>query len=451
MNTLNDSEEQELLDGIKVAIDLVEGGMSPNAALAKVARDAGHGPGKIRLLGYAYNTGRQTAQREMNKTALEKLATFTLVDPEAVVGLVYPEKQAETVHPDYLAPPSWVRTDRDREIKQARDRALPTIESPVYAPDPDRAMNAAVSTINRVKRASVEADRVAALAEDALRYKIASLIGYFKEQFPQNRLPFPVVDKAAQDYFGGDTAALMNLVHTQGKLAERFQEKRAGDEYTVLKAPLDLKAAPFPLIQECLKLASETKQVQQAATVARQKAASIEEEQLRPFTPAGVAPKAVTIEPFDLTAVKTAGLFTTPAMGAMMGSMVTKGLGGMPETKDDMIENAWLKLEDPQHANTLRKIRAHAMINGLMTDPDDPISGYDPDTVLAAYNDLAKLAPRTAEQPAAMGPLLRRRLSGQFEPFESKEIVDLEKSMAGTKANTPNTGKLSNAPDKLRG
>jgi len=134
-----------------------------------------------------------------------------------------------------------------------------------------------------------------------------------------------------------------------------------------------------------------------------------------------------------------------------IGSMISRGLGEYPKTKNDLIEDAWLDLEDPQHQNELRKIKTHAMLNSMLTDPDDPISGHDPDKVVSAYNEIAQLAPRTAEHAGALKPLLRKRLAGHTEPFETKELTDIEKGITATRISTPNTSILNDAPSGLLG
>ena len=131
--------------------------------------------------------------------------------------------------------------------------------------------------------------------------------------------------------------------------------------------------------------------------------------------------------------------------------MLARGIGEYPKTKDDLIEDAWMDLEDPGHQNEIRKIKAQAMLNQLMTDPDDPISGYEPDKVLQAYNEIASMTPRIAEQPAALRPLLRRRLQGHQEPFEAKEMTDIEKGLSASRQGTPSTNLLSDSPEMLRG
>ena len=127
-------------------------------------------------------------------------------------------------------------------------------------------------------------------------------------------------------------------------------------------------------------------------------------------------------------------------------------MGSVTKTRGDLVDDAWMGLEDPEHENELRKIKAHAMINQLLTDPDDPISGHDPDKVLAAYNEISQAAPRVAENAATLRPALRKRLMGHTEPFESKELLDIEHGLAKTKMPTPNTNLLGgDTPDGLLG
>jgi hypothetical protein len=143
------------------------------------------------------------------------------------------------------------------------------------------------------------------------------------------------------------------------------------------------------------------------------------------------------------------GLAGASMVGAGTKSMLDKALG--PGGRKEDVEKAWLDLEDPDHENEMRRIKAEAMLAGMMADEENPVSGYDPDQVLTAYNEIAQMAPRAAEQPAALQPLLAKRLAGNMEPFEVKEIAELEKGLKDVKQPTPNTQLLSNAPDSLLG
>ena len=95
-------------------------------------------------------------------------------------------------------------------------------------------------------------------------------------------------------------------------------------------------------------------------------------------------------------------------------------IGGSAE--ESRVNKVLGQLSSPEHDDELRKIQAQVMLTEMMSDPDNPISEYNPEAVLQAYNDITQLAPRLAEQPAAMQPLLAKRLAGDVEPFEIKEI-----------------------------
>jgi hypothetical protein len=89
-------------------------------------------------------------------------------------------------------------------------------------------------------------------------------------------------------------------------------------------------------------------------------------------------------------------------------------------------------LEDASHLDELRKIEAKTIANDLMARDED-ISGYDPDQVAEAYNEVVKISPGLATQPAVLRPVLRRRLAqGVLEPFEVQQLVDMEKNRRQT-------------------
>ena len=67
MQSLSKSDEQQLLDGVKMAVSLVDDqGLSPNAALQKVAEELHYSPGFLKAACNAFNTGRQLAQWNAN-------------------------------------------------------------------------------------------------------------------------------------------------------------------------------------------------------------------------------------------------------------------------------------------------------------------------------------------------------------------------------------------------
>jgi len=98
------------------------------------------------------------------------------------------------------------------------------------------------------------------------------------------------------------------------------------------------------------------------------------------------------------------------------------------------LESQIQDLDSPDHTNELRKIRAQTVLTQLMSDPDSPLSSYDPEEVMTAYNEMVQLSPRLADQPAALAPMLNKRLMGNTEPFEVGEALKLEEGLQKTQA-----------------
>lgn len=524
-DTITQAEERQLHEAVKRAVDLVDGGLSPDDAVEKVAREERFGPGRIRLVAHAYNTGRQTSQWRDGDNILDKLAHFDLADPERVIHAIYhgptPREKAARVEVDeeYLLPPSWI----DRPLREkAATAPLPVTAAPPepYQKDPVEALHRAYGLVQRTKQAAEEARRQAGQAEDRVRRHVAELVGYFK-QAGWARLPFEYAEVAARTYLGNASVPLLDLVYKQARL----REKRASDARPVMPVGLDLRAEPFSIIRDCVKAAEDCNRLRLAASAGLEKVASVREEAFRPFSQAGASKppaqqwsaltpgagseKAASVFrvkeaigwPSEVAAIaagdvigtgihhkltdkedgpspvaqEEAGLDDNPelesikkqvelanllsggppmkqaALDAALGQMLAKGVGSFPKSKDDLVTDAWTDLEDPHHHNELRKIRTHAMLHQMMTDPEDPISGHDHDRVLRAYNEISQMSPRLADHPAALRPLLRRRLEAHPEPFEAKEQTEIEKGLAAAKMPTPGTSTLLEAPANILG
>jgi hypothetical protein len=449
---LTTSDEDRLLTATKRAADLVErDGLAPNAAIEKVARDGKFGPGEIEMLCYAHNTGRQLAQFQKTANVLDKLAEFPLADPAKVVAAVYPTVPAEKAavaprpvgsrHLDYLMPPTWADAQRPPGLEKAALDLPPLPKPDLPPPDPHDAMRKKYGDYERVKLAHDQARQAALLAEGDLHAKVAAVTGYFQQP---GRLPFDTVEKTATALYGADATALMDLVHVR----TRSREKRAAaTPNDVVRDTVSLGAKIFHDIGDALAATRTLLTKRAAADQARAAFEAAKEGVTGPFA----AGRSGATAPGRPTTSEKRAILNSPAFGAFLGNSVGRIVGDGPKSKNDLIEDEWLDLEDPGHQNELRKIKAHAMLNGMLTDPDSPISGHDPDEVLQAYNEISSLAPRVAEQPAAIRPILARKLQGNVQPFEAKEVTDIEKGIASTRASTPNTSLLKDAPESLLG
>lgn len=449
MTNLTTGDEERLLAATKTAADLVErDGLSPDAAIEKVARAEQFGPGAIEMLCYAHNTGRQLAQFNKAAGVLDKLAEFPLADPAKVVAAVYPTTKTAAAPPpptgrhlDYLMPPTWAARAAPPGLEKAALDLPPAAKAEPPPPDAGLAMRRRYGEYERAKLAHDQARQAALVAEDEVRAKVAAVVTYFRQP---GRLPFDTVEKTATALYGPDATALLDLVHAR----TRSKEKRAADTpNAVVRDAVSVGAPVFRDIAAAIG-ATQTFLAKRAAAETTRAAYERHKEGVTgPFA----AGRSGATAPGRPTTVEKTALINSPAFGAFLGNSVGRIVGDGPKEKNELIEDEWLDLEAPEHQNELRKIKAHAMLNGMLTDPDSPVSGHDPDDVIAAYNEISQLAPRVAEQPAAVRPILARKLQGNVQPFEAKEVTDIEKGIAATRASTPNTSLLKESPDSLLG
>lgn len=437
MDTLNPQEEEQLIGAVKQAVSLVDGGMSPDKAIEKIARELSYTPGRIRFLCHGYNQGTQLSQWHEKKNVLDKLASFQLADADKVIQAVYggpseTEKAASAViHDDYLTPPTFFA---DQEKRASALTVLPGVgaeKQASVAAAPAKSLSRQLADIDREKRAADEAGTQATRAEDRVRGHVNELVCYFKTKTASDRYSFAFFEKAAQMYQGNIVTPLLDLVYHGSGLTE----KRADDSMPVSSEPIRWDRMPFSALKDSVKYAVDAVKYRQAQTSHVEKTAQLKEAVLVPFVQTA-ASKPPTPTPSNsaaspLYSEKAAGIFATPA-GLALGSMVGAAYNGMPD-RDKLVGDVADDLDDPDHQNEIRKIKNQVMLTRAMSDPDDTISGHKIDDVLRQYNEISGIAPHAADQPAALLPLLRRRLEGHVEPFEAKELTDIEKGLASVK------------------
>lgn len=447
-------DEAVLIAAVKEASDLVHDGLTPDEAIIKVASERRLTPGMINVLCQGYNTGRQLQQMRSSDTAVEKFASFPLANPSRVIAAVYAGGAKKAA----AAPPAATLARRQEEnarqragLTKAASAPLALVEQPpgpLGPPEPGIAMQRAYATFQRAKRAFEEKRRHASAMEDRLRAAITKLAGDVA-----GGPALATVEAVAVNKYGDAVRPLFDALAASPALS---RQKRAADA-CVIRDEVNFRRPPFSTLDRCVELGREAATARREREEAYEQACKAAEDCGLPFgkrlaAESGEQPsrRQPSYDPSEEGARKEAFL-TSPAFGIAAGNAVGKMIGDVPKTKSDMIEDQWLELEDPSHHNELRKIRAHAMLNSMMTDPEDPISGFDPDQVVTAFNEINQLAPRLAEQPAVMRPLLQRRLQGNVQPFEAKEIADIEKGIAATRARTPSGSLLHDAPNSLLG
>jgi len=423
--------------------------MSPDEALTKVARDMQWTPGFLRTAVSAFNTGRQVGQWKANDTIMSKLASFDLADYNKIKAEIWgggKEKKASAAYSgprsiDYMFPPSFIRDDCKEWLdaipyeapateKRASDTAALVMPSGPTSVSPNKVWREQ----NRLKRAFDESRARFNKAHDDVRLCIRELETYFHKA-AMDRLPFAAVQYAAETYYGEPGRVLFDVLKRSSS-----SEKRAS-ESSMYVGPMNRKAAPFTWIERAIDAAQEIGRSKQAMDDAY---SEMEKVANSPFVQA--PPTAAEL--LSGFSIEKSGSVLDMIGGAGIKAMLDTTIGGDPASRRD---KAWTELEDPEHENELRSIQTQALLGGMLNDPKNPVSGYPRDRVLSAYNDIAALAPRVASQRAALQPLLAKQLAGHTEPFEAKEMIDMEKAMRETEAPTPLSRSLLDGPDSLLG
>tara|TARA_R110000824_G_scaffold339900_1_gene526415 strand:- start:1586 stop:3097 length:1512 start_codon:yes stop_codon:yes gene_type:complete len=441
MQSLSKSDEQQLLDGVKKAVDLVDNqDFPPNDAIQKIAEELNYSPGFVKAACNAFNNGRQLAQWDANDDVLDKLASFPLANYDEVHNAIWGKEQEKAASVSQFMPKFASYEDQARQDLLNMD--LGTFEKSASAEEPSQLVQDYQGEL-RVKLAFNKADfegrqveearRQKVAAEDKLNLKVHLLESYFKK-FAYDRLPLAQVENAAAAYYGKPGAALMSYV--AGKFPS---EKRASDHQSTwsgFNQPADRNAEPYTLIADCIKHAAIHNQMnywlaeaEETLAEAKEKTASF----IRPQS-SSKSGSQLTLTPslIEETGEKQASLLQ--GMMGGMGMGLTRAVTDNETDAKRQVENQIAELDSPDHLSELRKIRAQTALTQLMSDPESPLSEYDPEEVMQAYNEIVQLSPRLADQPSALAPLLNRKLMGNAEPFEVGETLKLEESLAKTQA-----------------
>jgi hypothetical protein len=446
--TLSRQDEQKLIQAVKEAVDLVDNeSLTPDQALEKVARAQKWGKEMVKFASYAYNTGRQEAQRTSSTNILSKLAEFPIADPDNIIEKIWPANvkaaaEAERlsgVSDEYDAPPAWPTTTG--HVKAASDDDdFKLVDKPPdpYAPDPTVKMAKVYNAHRMQERVVEEARHKEAMANEAMIGAMGRLAAHFKHQPAGIDQAFQVAEiydygtKSALDKLYKFVAQRNNLgkivTAEDGGLRRELQDRQAAD---VSQLTVDHAAAPYSLIKACMDAASAV-HARAAEHVATQEELKKTAEAIRPFvqtpapTPNPSAPQSL-LRGIDKDAM---GYLGAGLVGGATKGLMDRALSDVPKPTSELEMGELSELQSPEHEAELRKIRAQALIAEMM---DDEIIGtYEPNKVLQAYNEISQMAPQTAMQPMAMRSLMRRHLQGNMEPFESKEVTEIEKGLRAT-------------------
>lgn len=432
-NTLSSEQEQALVAAMKRAVDEVDAGADVNESLRKQAQEHGWGADMIRFASHAYNTGRQAVQRQQGTTAREKLADFPLADPELIISQIWPEtvKSASDishqtgVSADYSSPPTWLHSQPTE--KQAGDGvgAGDALLSRLTPAEPERPRLARSELVNahagwqRAKQAYDEAFRLSEHAFDQFVGKLGDLRAYFKQAGCTYSLP--AVRDTAIAFLGQPAQQLFDTLNVATTVKQAMAAK-PGDR------SINRDSEPVRLVEQCIKAACEVNAAKDRLKQARIAMHDYDRQHLSRYT---TADEYTPTNPNWLIAEQPQRIEKQSFTASALALGATRAALNPPKSDTQTpAEKTWLSLDDPDHEADLQRIRAQATLAELMDD--DVISGYDPEQVTNAYNEIAQTTPRSATNPMIMRTLLRRHLEGNIEPFEASEMTKLDKQLRDT-------------------
>ncbi len=429
MEKLSREDEQRILSALESAVQLTNGGSTPNDALYKVAVDNRFTPPVVQRMVEAYNVSK-TLSHIKHAKGPDRAASFPLADAADILERMYPaapisqaEKSAALFEPEaYDRPDQNFLTRRDPipMVKQASRTAA-------YPRDPNAAAH-------RLANRRLDLRKTANRTGSDYRnhwYRLLDLTkeasGYFR-QIPHDSFESVQVKMIGQ--YGDVGRQMTDLVYELGNLKEK---KAAQTDHRRLF--YDPGKAPYRQIEQAIKVAYDLVEAAEAAAKAQTELDAYEK-QAGLALPGQPEPEGCLLDsvmggasvPFEEAAgIEKEGILgSLPA--ALTGGMAALGLSN-PDS-EGVKQKALSDVYDPIHEATLKGIQTKAMLNDLISN-DEIISGYDANEVLTAYNQLAKLSPNVAQQPAVMRGLLRRMLQqeGVVEPHEAQQLAGVENAL----------------------
>jgi hypothetical protein len=315
-------------------------------------------------------------------------------------------------------------------------------KAPPLARDPSFEVGRWFARRDHLAKAAENARLEFTTAHDKMIDAIEKAALHFRQAGPHE--PFALVEKRACWEYGEVVGrALMDVVSHIGNIKEKRAEGPV-DRPMIF----DVSQEPYASLSTAAKRASAAaehfsryastldeleKHGESAPMLPAQRNASrmLDDILSQPAEAAGEAPRPFELgvpagscldkEGIDLTSI-LAGKGFSDALGGLLGSA----------DPDKLKIKAKETIMDPQHETDMASIRVRAMMNDMLAN-DEVLSSYPQESVAAAYNQLAQLAPTAAQQPAVMRGLLRKMVQqgGVIEPFEAHQLGRIESGLRG--------------------
>lgn len=429
MKPLNKEQEERLMGSLRRMVGHVNAGMGPDDALFKVSSEDQYNPHFVRRLAEVFNVSR-TLAHFTQATSEKRADAFAISDADTVLQRMYPDSEAEAhqtkaaeLESAFKAPPDYatIRTPTP-EIPRTYASSAP----PDFASVQDRVVKHSGILKHRAKIARDETT----IPQRAMHGEIVKAATYFRSP---DAIPFEVFEENTLSRWGTIAQPILDAVHSFSRVS-LWHEKRGS---MPARARLfDDTAEPYcyvgralahaeHLLETTKKAAQASEELESFTKLASEKLQAIREA-VRLRKPS-IFQSLLTKDADDL---KDEG-FQDAEGNLTSGGSLINSLSTVPP-KDDNKELTIQWAGDPKQELRKRKIETQLMLNELMTA--DPVLSKIPyENIMLAYNEIARLAPRAATQPAVMRNLLRRHLmQGLTDHFEAQQLAATERVLQQT-------------------
>lgn len=429
MEKLSKEDERRVISALQSSVNLVNDGMHPNDAIAKIAEAQQFGPPLVQRMVEAMNVSK-TLSHFKQASGARRADSFPLADASVIMEKLYP---SEVIAPSTKEAAAYVPAELMKPGQQSFmkvSRALQPLpykkaEIASYPQDPQIIANQVHATRRGLQTKVANAKSL----YRAAFHKTMSLAEKVAEHFSLvTHEPWEVVEKKAYAEYGDLGRKMMDLVqvHSGKHIKRASYTARPSAIFDPSREPYKSLAKMAEAADEMNKLANEAVDQQMTLEAFEQKHGFVQPKQ--------AAALSETLVPGFKKAAFDLGTSVASSLTNQVVTHAPKALGLSDPNSDSARRDALNDILDPEHEAALNSVKVKSMLNDFVSN--DPILGsYDPTEVTAAYNHIAQLAPQTAMQPAVMRGMLRKILQqgGVMEPFEAHQVSEIEKRLMGLK------------------
>lgn len=256
MNDLPKETEQRVLQAVKQAVLLANEGMTPSAALIKVAAEEKFPMPIVQRMIEAFNISK-TLSHLKRAADSEKAASFALADPEEVLGALWPEqpetavdKAAALIHTDYLVKASEANY-------MAPEPPVQIERTPVdeYPRDPELAAKRAIAEHTKYAKDYEQAKSAYRTVFSKLYEHIDKLAAYWRTVGDTE--PFEEVEKRAYAQYGEPAKALMDLIYKAGGLQDNRLHIKRAEHLPQHEMVFDASVEPYATVADTMFLSRQ--------------------------------------------------------------------------------------------------------------------------------------------------------------------------------------------------